>query len=91
MSGTFFCGEKRPSSADSRRASCQLLVKEWVLNTGKLPSGGLPRSSVVKLLTISTGPQLFTVEVKHQTKQKTKHDDVILTLNCSIFMKKITV
>ena len=37
-----------PSSADSRRASCQLLAKEWTLNTGKLPLGGLPRNSVVK-------------------------------------------
>ena len=37
-----------PSSADSRRASCQLLVKELALNTGKLPLGGLPRNSVVK-------------------------------------------
>ena len=37
-----------PSSAESRRASCQLLAKEWTLNTGKLPPGGLPRTSVVK-------------------------------------------
>ena len=37
--------EKNP---DSRRASCQLLVKEWALNTGKLPPEGLPRNSVVK-------------------------------------------
>ena len=28
--------------------SCQLLVKEWTLNTGKLPPGGLSRNSVVK-------------------------------------------
>ena len=35
-------------SADSRRASCQLLAKEWELNAGKLPLGGLPRNSVVK-------------------------------------------
>ena len=28
-----------PSSADSRRASCQLLAKEWALNTSKLPPG----------------------------------------------------
>ena len=34
-------------SANSRRASCQLLWKEWTLNTDKLPSGVLPRSSVV--------------------------------------------
>ena len=34
------------SSADSR--SCQLLAKEWVLNTGKLHPGCLPRNSVVK-------------------------------------------
>ena len=26
-------------SADSREASCQLLAKEWALNTGKLPPG----------------------------------------------------
>ena len=37
-----------PSSADSRRAGCQLLAKEWALNAGKLPLGGLPRNSVVK-------------------------------------------
>ena len=39
-----------PSSTDSRsyRASCQLLVKELALNTGKLPPGSLPRNSVVK-------------------------------------------
>ena len=37
-----------PSSADSRRASCQLLAKKLTLNTGKLPSGGMPRNSVVK-------------------------------------------
>ena len=36
-----------PSSADSR-ASCQLLAKEWALNTGQLPAGVLPRNSVVK-------------------------------------------
>ena len=29
-------------SADSEGASCQLLVKEWTLNVGKLPVGGLP-------------------------------------------------
>ena len=34
---TFFWREFFPSSADSRRASCQLLMKEWALNTGKLP------------------------------------------------------
>ena len=33
------------SSADSRRASYQLLANEWALNTGKLPLGGLPRNS----------------------------------------------
>ena len=37
-----------PLSADSKRASCQLVAKEWALNTGKLPLGGLPRNSVVK-------------------------------------------
>ena len=36
------------SSTDSRRASCQLLVKELALNTGKLPQGGLHRNSLVK-------------------------------------------
>ena len=33
------------SSADSRRASCKLLVKEWVLDAGKLSLGGLPPNS----------------------------------------------
>ena len=42
-----FVEKKFPSSADSRRASYQLLAKEWVLNTGKLPPGGLPRNSVI--------------------------------------------
>ena len=36
-----------PSSADSRRASCQLMEKECALNTGKLPPGGLPRNGAV--------------------------------------------
>ena len=27
---------------------CQLLAKEWTLNTGKLSPGGLPRNRVVK-------------------------------------------
>ena len=36
------------SSTDSRRASCQLLVKELALNTSKLPPVGLPKNSVVK-------------------------------------------
>ena len=38
--------ENIPSSADSRRASCQLPAKEWTLYTGKLPLGGLPRNNV---------------------------------------------
>ena len=46
-SGTFFSGKTIPSSADSRRASCQLLVQNWALNASKLPSGGLPWNSVV--------------------------------------------
>ena len=33
-----FCG-KNPLFADSRRSSCQFLVKELALNTGKLPGG----------------------------------------------------
>ena len=36
------------SSTVSRKASCQLLAKEWALNTGKLPPGGLSRNSVVR-------------------------------------------
>ena len=36
-----------PSSAELRRASCQLLANEWALSTGKLPLGGFPRNSVV--------------------------------------------
>ena len=47
-SATFFGGKLFPSSADSRRASCQLLAKNLALNTGKLPPGVLPRNSVVK-------------------------------------------
>ena len=37
-----------PSSADSKRGSCQLLVKEWALDTGKLPPGSLPKNIVIK-------------------------------------------
>ena len=44
-SGTFYCGIELPSSADSRRASCQLLAKECALNAGKLPPGDLSRNS----------------------------------------------
>ena len=40
-----------PSSADLRRASCQLLAKEWTLYTGKLLLGGLPRNNVVLKVT----------------------------------------
>ena len=32
------------SSVDSRRASCQLLAKEWALNTGKLLREACPRT-----------------------------------------------
>ena len=35
-----------PSSIDSR--SCQLLGKEWALDTGKLPPKDMPTNSVVK-------------------------------------------
>ena len=47
-SGTFFRGDFFPSSADSGRASSELLAKDWALNAGKLPSKGLTRNSVVK-------------------------------------------
>ena len=30
-----------------KKSSCQLMVKECMLSTGKLPLGGLPRNSVV--------------------------------------------
>ena len=39
------------SSTVSRRASCQLLAKEWTLYTCKLPLGGLPRNNVVLKVT----------------------------------------
>ena len=42
------CGKKITSSPVSRRASYHLLAKEWAVNTGKLPLGGLPRNSVVQ-------------------------------------------
>ena len=49
MHAYFYLSRKRfPSSADSRRTSCQLLAKEWTLNTGKLAPGGLFRNNVVK-------------------------------------------
>ena len=47
-----------PSSIDPNRASCQLVAKEWALNTGKLPLGCLPRIN-----------QMFTVDVKQQKQQ----------------------
>ena len=43
--------ENIPSSTDSRRASCQLLAKEWTLYTCKLLLGGLPRNNVVLKVT----------------------------------------
>ena len=43
-----FSGEYFPFSTDSRRASCQLLAKEWTLNTGKVPPEGLHRNSLVE-------------------------------------------
>ena len=46
-----FLWKNIPSSADSRRASCQLLAKEWTLYTGKLSMGGLPRNNVVLKVT----------------------------------------
>ena len=44
VSGTFFHGKAFPSSADSRRLSCQLLGKECALSSGKLPPEGLPKN-----------------------------------------------
>ena len=38
------------SFAGSRTASCQLLAKEWTLNTDKLPPGGLPSKRVVEYM-----------------------------------------
>ena len=46
-----FLWKNIPSSADSRRASCRLLAKEWTLYTGKLPLRGLPRNNVVLKVT----------------------------------------
>ena len=40
--------KKFPSSANLGNASCQLLMKECAINTGKLPPGGLRRNSMVK-------------------------------------------
>ena len=54
VSSTFFCEFFFPSFADLRRASCQLLGKEWPLNTGN---------------TIPSLPQLFTMQIKQQIKQ----------------------
>ena len=34
--------------ANLKRAICQFLAKEWALNIGKLPLGGLLRNSVFK-------------------------------------------
>ena len=48
----------------SRRASCQLLAKEWALSTGKLSPGGLSRNSVVKKQTSAV-----TLDVKQEIKQ----------------------
>ena len=47
-SNTFYHGKVFLSSADSSKASCQLLMKECKLCSGKLPRGGLPRNRVVK-------------------------------------------
>ena len=40
--------ESFSSSVASRRTSCQLLRKEWTLNTGILTPGGWPRNKVIK-------------------------------------------
>ena len=49
------------------------MVKECALSTGKLPLGGLPRNSVVR---INDRPEMtsavkLTVDVKHQFNQPT--------------------
>ena len=46
-SATSFLGNFSPSPADSRRASYQLLTKEWAKNTGKQPLEGLYGNFVV--------------------------------------------
>ena len=56
--------EKSPSSNDSIRASCQLLAKDWTFNTGKLPSGGLPRKTDHPDMTSAV-----TLSIKHQNKK----------------------
>ena len=67
--GNFFCGG---FFYCFRRAICQILERKWALQIGKLPSGGLPKNSVVKLLLL-TQPQLFMMDAEQQSKQKWKH------------------
>ena len=49
MSGIFFHGKNNFSLPliQEEQVFFQLLAKEWALTTGKLPTGGLPRNSVV--------------------------------------------
>ena len=57
------------SSADSKRAYCQLLAKELTLYTGKLPLGGLPRKNVVlKDYPVMTSAVYFGHKASNQTK-----------------------
>ena len=48
MPSTFFRG-KIPLPLIQEEPSCQLLAKEWALNTGILPLGGFQRNVVVKV------------------------------------------
>ena len=42
-----FSGKLFPSSADSKRASCPLLAKEWALNASKLPPRALSKQLTI--------------------------------------------
>ena len=79
-SSTLFHGFYFHSSFYSRRAICLLLGKEWALNTGELPPGGLPRNNVVKYMYVHVTDclclrgwhQVFTVDTYTCSNNKTK-------------------
>ena len=67
----------RSSSRCFKKSSCQLMAKECALITGKLPLGGLPRNSVVRIIDCpdmtsavdrghkaSTQPTMFDISVQ---------------------------
>ena len=58
------------------------MAKECMLSAGKLPLGGLPRNSVVRITDCPDGPNLFIMDKApiKQTKQKTLPNTYLITV-----------